>query len=111
MAFGKMSEFIKIVAVIPQKDSAGFATKTDTILAEIRAYVETRHGSKGWANRAAFTNATALFRFRKIPGVEVNTTHTILWKEERYKAVSVEDVRNRGMYTEILAEVVEGSMR
>ena len=111
MAVGKMNQFIDIVSPVSVKDSEGFVTQTDNILASVRAYVEQRHGSEGWANRAAFTTATALFRFRKIPGVAVDTTHAIIWDGARYRIHSVEDVRNRGMYTEALAERVEGSMR
>jgi len=111
MAFGKMNQFIDIVSQEPAKDTEGFATNTDTVIASIRAYVEQRHGSEGWANRAAFTTATALFRFRKIPDVTVDATHVILWNGDRYRITSAEDVRNRGMYTEALAELVSGSMR
>jgi head-tail adaptor len=106
-----MNQFIDIVSPVSQKDAEGFTTQTDSILASVRAYVEQRHGSENWANRAAFTTATALFRFRRIPDVEVNTTHSIIWNGIKYRIHSVEDVRNRGMYTEALAEKMEGSMR
>jgi len=112
MALGKMNQFIDIVSPLPlAKDSEGFVTEGETVLASVRAYKEERHGSKGWANRAAFTTSTALFRFRKIPSLEVNTTHSIINNGTRYRINSVEDVRNRGMYTECLVEKVVGSMR
>jgi hypothetical protein len=107
-----MNQFIDIVSSIPlTKDAEGFAAEGETILASVRAYMEKRHGSKGWANRAAFTTSTALFRFRRIPDLEVNTTHSILCNGTRYRINSVEDVKNRGMYTECLVEKIEGSMR
>ena len=46
----------------------------DKVLAEVRAYHEARHGSERWANRAAFSEATDLFCFRAIPGVEISTS-------------------------------------
>ena len=112
MALGKMNSFIEIITPAPvEKDAEGFAIHSDTILAYVRAYKEERHGSKGWANRAAFTTSTVLFRFRKIPNLEVNTTHSIINNGTRYRINSVEDVRNRGMYTECLVEKIEGTMR
>ena len=109
MSFGKMNQFVNIVAAVPQKDPEGFVTQTDNILASVRAYAEQRYGNKSWANRAAFSTATVLFRFRKIPGAEVDTTHTIIWNGGRYRITSIEDVRNRGMYWEALAERIEPS--
>ena len=111
MSLGKMNQFIDIVVAVPQKDPEGFVTQTDNILASVRAYAEQRYGNKSWANRAAFSTATALFRFRKIPDVEVDTTHSIIWGGVKYRIHSVEDVRNRGMYTEALAEKIIASMR
>ena len=109
MSFGKMNTFIDIVAARPAKDKAGFSTVTDEILASVRAYKEDRHGNKKWANMAAFSTASALFRFRKVSGFEVTTAMVIVCGTGRYKITSVEDVRGRGMYTEVYAEKVEGS--
>jgi hypothetical protein len=60
---------------------------------------------------AAFSDATALFRFRIIPGITVTTAHAIICSGERYRIVSTEDVRGRSMYTEVLAEKLEGTVR
>ena len=88
------------------KDAEGFATKTDTILASLHAYREGRHGSQKWVNRAAFSEATDLFRFRVIPGFAVTTAHVILCGDDRFEITSVEDVKGRGMYLEVLAKKV-----
>ncbi len=111
MSFGKMTSFIEIISTAPVKDSEGFAVPGDTVLANVRAYKEDRHGSEKWANMAAFSTATALFRFRRIPGVEIDTSLCIVCGGNRYRIVSVEDIRNKGMYIEVLTEIVEGSMR
>ena len=54
---------------------------------------------------------TVLFRFRKIPDLTVTTSHFISEADGRYNIVSAEDVRGRGMYVEVLAEKLEGTVR
>ena len=109
MSFGKMNTFIDIIQTDNAKDGAGFSTASDTVLASVRAYREDRHGTKIWANRAAFSTATCMFRFRVIPGVEITPKLQILCGGARYKILSAEDVRGRGMYIEVLAERLEAS--
>ena len=91
------------------KDAEGFATKTNSILTSIHAYREGRHGSQKWVNRAAFSEATDLFRIRTIPGLTVTTEHVILCDGERYEITSVEDVKGRGMYLEILGKRIDAA--
>jgi len=107
MSYGKMNTFIDIIASTPVKDAEGFSSSADSVLARIRAYKEDRHGTSKWANMAAFTSATALFRFRKPPNLEVTPSLYIVCAGARYRILSVEDVRGRGMYLEILADKVE----
>jgi len=102
-----MTTLIDLITTQPIKDAEGFANKGDTIVASVRAYKEDRHGNECWKNRAIFTNASALFRFRAIPGIVVKTSMVIVCDAGRYNIVSVEDVKNRGMYTEVLCERVE----
>jgi head-tail adaptor len=107
MGFGKMRTFVDIISTKPVKDSEGFAEKGDVILASVRAYKEDRHGSEKWANRAAFSQASALFRFRRIPNLEITTDLVLVCRDGRYNIISVEDVKGRGMYIEVLAEKVK----
>lgn len=104
-----MSTFIEIISTAPVKDAEGFAVHGDDVLAGVRAYKEDRHGDGKWANMAAFSSATALFRFRKIPGVAIDTSLYITCADGRYKIISAEDVKGRGMYVEVLAERIEPS--
>ena len=104
-----MSTHIFIALEMLTKDAEGFATKKDSILTSIHAYREGRHGSQKWVNRAAFSEATDLFRFRTIPGLAVTTEHVILCDGERYEITSVEDVKGRGMYLEVLAKRIEAT--
>ena len=107
VSFGKMNGFADIVSVKRVKDSEGFSTTVDEILASVRVYREGRHGSQRWANLAAFSEATDLFRFRVIPGVNITTEHIIVCDGGRFNITSVEDVKGRGMYIEVLAKKVE----
>lgn len=111
MSFGKMNTFIELIAPSPMKDEAGFAVMEDRIVACVRAYREHRFGNQKWANRAAFSTATTLFRFRKIPDVVIDTTLLLLCEDGRYRVLSAEDVAGRGMYVELLCEKIEPSVR
>lgn len=104
-----MNTFIDVITTQPIKDSEGFVGKGDTIIASVRAYKEDRHGNESWKNRAVFTTASALFRFRRIPGIEIKTNMVIACEDGRYNIVSLEDVKGRGMYTEVLCEKVQQS--
>lgn len=106
MSFGKMNGFADIVRQVSSKDKAGFATTVDSVLASIRVYQEGRHGSTRWANLASFSTATDLFRFRSIPGVEIKEGDFVVTKDGRFEITSVEDVKSRGIYTEVLAKKV-----
>ena len=106
MSFGKLNAHIEIISTGISKDSEGFAITNDSIHASVRAYREGRHGSEKWANRATFSQATDLFRFRAIPGVAITTEQVIVCEDGRYEITSVEDVKGRGMYLEVLARKV-----
>lgn len=106
MSFGKMRTPVSILRTETVKDSEGFSSQRDIVLAEVRAYHEARHGSERWANRAAFSEATDLFRFRALPGIELSTALYIRCGGIRYDITSVEDVKGRGMYVEALAKKV-----
>ena len=104
MSFGKMNGFADIVETKQVKDSEGFTHSEDEVLVSIRVYQEGRHGSQRWANLAAFSEATDLFRFRCIPGLTVTTDQFLTTEDGRFDIVSVENVKGRGMYIEVLAK-------
>ena len=109
MSFGKMNGFADIIITKKIKDNEGFTAMVDEVLASVRVYREGRHGSQRWANLAAFSEATDLFRFRSIPGLCITTDHIIVMDGERFEVTSVENVKGRGMYTEALAKKVVAS--
>ena len=106
MSYGNMNSFADIVKTKRVKDSEGFTSTVEEVIASIRVYREGRHGSQRWANLAAFSEATDLFRFRSIPGVDITTDHILITEDGRFEITSVEDVKGRGMYTEVLAKKV-----
>jgi len=108
---GGMRHFIEIISTEPDKDSQGFGMKSDCVIAKVRAYKESRHGNEKWRNRAAFTTANTLFRFRRIPNITVTTAMQIHCDGEKYNIISTEDVHGRKMYVEILCETVNPSAR
>jgi len=104
VSFGKMNTPIQILRVVHTKDADGFAVPTDQPVKSVRAYFEQRHGNVMWANRAAFSEATALFRFRVIPGVSIEPLYILVCKAGRFEVLSVEILR--GLYVEALCKEV-----
>jgi len=109
MSLGKMNVRIEIFKEESSKDAEGFVTKDEQLLASMRAYKESRHGNEAWKNRASFSEASSLFRLRKSRGFELTTDLVVGCKGERYNILSVEDIKERGIYVEVLAEKITGS--
>ncbi len=107
MSLGKMNTAIYFLETVNTTDSEGFAVTEEKTIASTRAYREGRHGSQKWANFAAFFNVTDLFRFRAFPNVKITTDHILACGDERFEIVSVEDVKGKGMYIEVLAVKIE----
>ena len=111
MSYGRMNKPIEILSATSAKDADGFAASVETVLASVRAYREDRHGAERWANMAAFSTATSMFRFRCVPGLTIDTALFIRCDGERFNILSAEDVKGRGMYIEVMAERVLPSVR
>ena len=101
---GKMSERIDLIQPMVTKDAAGFATTRDEVIASVRAYMEVRHASPAWVNRAAYTKADLLFRIRSIPGVKITEAMQISSAHGRYVIDAIEPI---GRYLQILAHRTE----
>ena len=101
MGLGQMRDLIDIIQPLHrQKDQAGFDIRVDNILATVRAQVEHRHATSAWVNRAAYTNATAVFRIRTIPDLNIDESMVITNPDGRWLIDSVEQA---GRYTIIEA--------
>lgn len=109
MGLGLMTKKAQLIELLSTIDSEGFSSVGVRVLADIRVFVEGRHGSERWANLAVFSEATELFRFRKLPNITVTTKQYILYENERYDILSVENVKGRNMYIEVLAKKVVAS--
>lgn len=101
-----MTGFLIIISKEHATDDEGFKADREKVLAQVRCYREGRHGSTRWANLATFSEATDLFRFRTIPGFRFSTDYILIYNGERFTPLSVEDVKSRGMYVEVLAKKV-----
>lgn len=108
MGFGKLNSFIDIISTEPVKDADGFASHSDTVLASVRAYFEQKNSTEKWRNITQGSEVNALFRLRIIPGLELNRQHIIVCEGMRYNIYSVENIKSRGMYLEVLAVSVDG---
>ena len=95
-----------IVIKNTQVDNEGFANDQEIIMASVHVYKEGRHGSTRWANLAAFSEATDLFRMRKIPYLNIRPGMVILCDGDTFEILSVENIKGRGLYLEILAKKV-----
>ena len=80
MSFGKMNGFADIVITKRVKDNEGFSTTVDEVLASVRV--------------------------RRILGLTITTDHILVCEDGRFEITSVEDVKGRGMYIEVLAKKV-----
>lgn len=105
MSLGKMNTMIDIIKIISVKDSEGFTKKSDKVLASTRASKEERHGSRKWANMAAYTKANAIFKFRFIPGIQIKSGMVLVCDTGRYTIESVELFNN--MYVEVATQKIE----
>ena len=103
-SLGRMTEHVDLIAPVVTKDAAGFATTGDEVIASVRAYMEVRHASPAWVNRAAYTKADLLFRIRAIPGVKITEAMQISSARGRYVIDAVEPI---GRYLQILAHRTE----
>ena len=106
MSFGKMNTVASIGRAWTDTDEEGFSVTRVSPLEVVRVYREGRHGSVRWANLAAFSEATDLFRLRTIPDLTIVPGMYVLIGSERFEILSVEDVKGRGMYLELLAKKV-----
>lgn len=109
MSFGKMNTIIDIISTVISTDDEGFREVSEKVLCSVHAYREGRHGNEKWANRSTFTDATDLFRLRKIPLFTIETDMRIRCDDKVFEITSVEDVKGRGMYIEVLCREVKPS--
>jgi hypothetical protein len=112
MSFGKMARhFCTIKRLTKTIDSDSFATQTETaIVTNARCYREGRHGSERWANLSTFSDVTDLFRLRVDPSIHITTNDILYCGDDCFRIYSVEDVRGKGLYVEILATKVVPSV-
>ena len=105
MSYGKMTVPIILYRISYTKDKDGFTTAQEEPVASVRAYFEPKNTTEKWVNRAVLKEASALFRFRFLPNVRIDTSMVIDCLGERYNIVSVENVRQKNMYYEVIGRL------
>ena len=105
MSIGDLNTPIQILRLRFGRDRDGFPTESDELIACVRARAETRNATERWSNRAVLREASAIFTFRHIPHIDLTTDMVIVCGANRYNIVSVENVRNRNLYTQVVARL------
>ena len=105
MSIGDLNTPIQILRLRFGRDRDGFQTVSDDIIACVRAKVEVRNATEKWSNRAVLREASAVFTFRRIPHIDIATDMVIVCGADRYNIVSVENVRGRNLYTQVVARL------
>jgi len=105
MSYGKMNVPIIICKKQYLKDKDGFTVPREEPIASVRAYFEPKNTTEKWSNRAVLKEASALFRFRYFPDMRIDTAMVIDCLGERYNIVSVENVRQKNMYYEVVGKL------
>lgn len=106
LRIGRLTATLTILQKIFVKDEYGFKSYTLEPLATVPCYRERRNGSLKWTNDATFAEATDLFQFRAVPGVEFTTDHVIECGGDHFTPLSVEDIKGRGVYIQTPARKV-----
>lgn len=106
MKLGNFDTPITILETRYKKDSEGFASPINVPIACVRACVEVKNTSEKWANNAMLQDVSALFRIRYIPNRVITTDMLIECHLGKFNIASIENIRGRNMYIEILAKKV-----
>lgn len=107
MSIGKLNTPIKIIKIINEKDSDGFSIKSKHQIAHMQAYFEIKNTTEKWSNRTILKDASALFIIRRNRTLQIDRTMFIECQGEQYQIVSIENVRNKNMYFEIVGKLVQ----
>lgn len=101
MSFGLMKHQLQVLTPTMSTDASGFHSRSTKLKASVQAAVEHRHATSSWVNRAAFTQATILFRFRTHPQWAVDERDLIDYHGTLWAIDSIENIGSR--YIEVLA--------
>jgi head-tail adaptor len=100
------------VAVVRREyvlDAEGFSVSQSIPVMEAKAEVELKKANEFWANLAAWSEVDAIFRIRRKPGVEIDSSMLLIAPDGEYNVTSVDSIKGRGMYIEIMAKRISPS--
>ena len=105
MSISDLNTPIQILRLRFGRDRDGFQTESEEIIACVRARAETKNATEKWSNRTVLREASAIFTFRWIPHIDITTDMVIVCGADRYNILSVENVRGRNLYTQVVARL------
>ena len=104
MALGRLDTPITFTIMQKVKDEEGFISVKPHPIACVRAYKEDKNTSEKWVNKALLEDVTTLFQIRYIPNIRITTDMQIECFDGTYDIKSVENIKGRNMYLQILAK-------
>lgn len=104
MALGRLDTPITFTLLSKEKDEEGFSNMVSHPIACVRAYKEDKNTTEKWANKALLEDVTTLFQIRYIPNIRITTDMQIECFDGTYDIKSVENIKGRNMYLQILAK-------
>ena len=104
MALGRLDTPITFTLLSKEKDEEGFSNMVSHPIACVRAYKEDKNTTEKWANKALLEDVTTLFQIRYLPNIKITTDMQIECFDGTYDIKSVENIKGRNMYLQILAK-------
>lgn len=95
------TEYGSLVDVEYFTDSEGFRIKKERLLDTVPISVERKSTTEKWMNSAMLSEASAVVRLR-YPTFCISTKTALLIGEKRYNILSVENVRSRNRWLELV---------
>jgi len=111
VSFGKMTTPVVLIGLGEYSiGDDGSAVDNPYNIKRTFAYMEQRNFGKRWINLAEWTEASVMFRLCFDPSLVLDDIRRVQVDKpsgKTYKVLSIENVRGRSMYIEILAELIE----
>ena len=104
MALGRLDTPITFTLLSKEKDEEGFSNMVFHPIACVREYKEDKNTTEKWANKALLEDVTTIFQIRYLPNTKITTDMQIECFDGTYDIKSVENIKGRNMYLQILAK-------
>jgi len=110
LRLGKFTGSVTILQKVRTKDAEGFTSQTLNVVSTVRCYHEGREGKLLQANLATFTEATDLFQIAKPADFTLSRAYVLECGGKRYEILSVDPLKGRDLYLQVIAKSIEGAV-